>query len=740
VSVVAERQSGPGRRRLASAAALALVLALPAGAAAGSGGRAGGAPASAVVTSTTPTASRSAATRTTNTNSATTTPKPVATKPKPLALKPKALASKLASLVAKAKKAKKQKKAKPLPLLSGWRGAARAPIQTLILSVPKHVRLTPSQIHLTENGSPIGNFSLTPLAQAGSGDFGFVVAADQSISLKSAELNQEMLAVRQLTGRLGGKQQFGLITFGASPAMTLPLTSDRSQITSAVDALPPILPGANVPATEAFGLQQLLATHDAAGAVVVISDGQGTNAGGHAAQAAFATAAAEHIPVITVGLKDSSATAASLRALQRGAPGPYVEATTRQLTGQLARIFSSATSGYVVRYRSGLRPGQSGHVSATADRTRGAVNASYLIPRPPVHHHVARPPHKSAGPSFGGSSVLSGSPSFASSPAGAPTTNSFWTKPQSVAVIALLAALLMATAIMLLLRRPARRAVRTRVGSFTAVEPAIEETEAQQAPSALLRLVARGGWWPKFVQDVDISQSERSAEDLLKRALIAGGAVAAVALLILQNALIALVALFGAPFILKMLIARKARKQRARFQDLLPAHLQDLSGAMRAGRSVIGALSSVAESADEPIKRELERALRDEQLGLPLEETLETIARRMEATDMDQVALVAALNRRSGSNVAEALDRVAEGSRERADLRREVKALTGQAKMSSWILTGLPPLLAIGTSVIAPQYAHPLLHTTMGIVLLVVAACMVMGGWKVMQKIINVKV
>jgi len=148
----------------------------------------------------------------------------------------------------------------------------------------------------------------------------------------------------------------------------------------------------------------------------------------------------------------------------------------------------------------------------------------------------------------------------------------------------------------------------------------------------------------------------------------------------------------------------------------------------------------VGESPEEPIKSELERAIRDEQLGLPLEESLEAIARRMDAEDMDQVALVAALNRRSGSNVAEALDRVAEGARERADLRREVKALTGQAKMSSWVLTGLPPLLLIGISVISPAYAHPMFHTTIGIGLIIVSALMVFTGWKIMNKIINVKV
>ena len=111
----------------------------------------------------------------------------------------------------------------------------------------------------------------------------------------------------------------------------------------------------------------------------------------------------------------------------------------------------------------------------------------------------------------------------------------------------------------------------------------------------------------------------------------------------------------------------------------------------------------------------------------------------MQASDLEQVALIAGLNRRSGSNVSEALDRVAEGARDRADLRREIKALTGQARMSSWVLTALPGVLLLGINVVSPRYGKPLLHTTIGIVLLCVAAGMVFAGFKVMKKITDVE-
>jgi tight adherence protein B len=160
---------------------------------------------------------------------------------------------------------------------------------------------------------------------------------------------------------------------------------------------------------------------------------------------------------------------------------------------------------------------------------------------------------------------------------------------------------------------------------------------------------------------------------------------------------------------------------------------------MRVGRSFVGALAIVADSAEQPTRSELERAVTDEALGRPLEASLEAVSRRMESTDMDQIALIAGLSRQSGGNVAESLDRVAEGSRERADVRREMRALTAQAKMSSMVLTGLPGVLLLGLSVVSPRYSHPLLHTTMGLVALGVGTVMVLTGWRVMKKITDVK-
>jgi Flp pilus assembly protein TadB len=115
------------------------------------------------------------------------------------------------------------------------------------------------------------------------------------------------------------------------------------------------------------------------------------------------------------------------------------------------------------------------------------------------------------------------------------------------------------------------------------------------------------------------------------------------------SVLLGVVPLLLWPIPLKMFITRGARKQRELFIDTLPGYLQDLASALRVGRSFASAMGVVAANADEPVRSELERAVTDEALGRPLDESLVAVGQRMRSNDVDQVALIAGLNRRSGS-------------------------------------------------------------------------------------------
>ena len=165
-----------------------------------------------------------------------------------------------------------------------------------------------------------------------------------------------------------------------------------------------------------------------------------------------------------------------------------------------------------------------------------------------------------------------------------------------------------------------------------------------------------------------------------------------------------------------------------------------LSSALRAGHSFIGALSVVVEDAPEPSRSEFRRVISDEQLGVALEDALHVVVERMDSRELEQVALVAAVQRSSGGNTAEVLDRVTETIRERFELRRTVRTLTAQGRLSRWVVSILPLFLLSAITLINPGYMSSLYGSGGGRIALAVAALMVIAGSLVIKRIVNIKV
>jgi tight adherence protein B len=140
------------------------------------------------------------------------------------------------------------------------------------------------------------------------------------------------------------------------------------------------------------------------------------------------------------------------------------------------------------------------------------------------------------------------------------------------------------------------------------------------------------------------------------------------------------------------------------------------------------------------MKSEMQSVVAAEQLGIPITQAIGVVAHRMASRDLEQVALVAELQRESGGNAAEVVDRVAETIRERFELRRLVQTLTVQGRMSRWIVSALPVALLIMIQLLNPHYMHPLVSKTIGQVMLVMAALLIVAGSLVIKKIVDIKI
>jgi tight adherence protein B len=201
-----------------------------------------------------------------------------------------------------------------------------------------------------------------------------------------------------------------------------------------------------------------------------------------------------------------------------------------------------------------------------------------------------------------------------------------------------------------------------------------------------------------------------------------------------------LIALVAVPLLVRMGIRIKTARRRRQFADQLADQLQSVAAAMRAGHSFAGALSALLEDAPEPSATEFGRVVADERLGVPLEEALGEAIVRTGNRDLQQVALVASLQRETGGNGAEALDRVVDNIRGRDDVRRLVETLTSQGKLSRWILTLIPVGLGLALMAMGGGYMDPMLHSGIGLFMLIVACVMVTMGSQAIKKIVDIRV
>ena len=206
--------------------------------------------------------------------------------------------------------------------------AGRFPARALVASAPAGHPLTARTVHVQENGAAASGVSVTPISTANQGDFGVILVVDTSQSMKGEPLRQAMVAARTLAAERTGNQELGVIEFNQSSSVVLPLTSDATKIGAALAQEPKLGRGTRIYDATLQAMQQLHSAGVAAGTVVVLSDG--ADVGSRATQQAVAAAAAaDHVRVYTVGVKDRSFAPRTLTSLARATGGVTQHPTPR---------------------------------------------------------------------------------------------------------------------------------------------------------------------------------------------------------------------------------------------------------------------------------------------------------------------------------------------------------------------------------------------------------------------------
>lgn len=585
------------------------------------------------------------------------------------------------------------------------------PVKTYVLSLPSSLRLGTHDVRVTENGQPVVDQALVPASQASSKTFGVVLVLDTSYSMTGEPMAAAIRAQQAFVNRLSPNEQLGAITFNRTITPILPLTTSTTKITKALAPTPAIKTGTHIFDAVAQAEAMLADAHITSGSIVVLSDGADTGST-HTLAAVADAAVKANLKIYTIGLADASYKAHTLKALAAAGHGEYAKASAQKLAPLFDRLGALLSNQYVLSWKSSLGPNKPVHVAVQVRGVPGVAVAGYTSPPLSVPTvKIQGPYHQSVG-------------------------SRIWSSAITMLLLALLGAAVVAL-IVITAVQPQQSGLPKRMAEFVSIrslqrdkgEPEVVDAAASEDKN----------FWARFEETLEIAEIKAEPETIVAGTF---AATALTFLLIYAGTGSPLWALFAlaVPYFAREWVIRTLAARRNRFAEQLPDALQVIASALRSGHSLAGALAVVVDSASEPMKSELQRVVAAEQLGVPIQDSMMVVAKRMASSDVEQLALVAELQREAGGNAAEVVDRVAETVRERFDLKRLIKTLTMQGRMSRWIVSALPVAIVLILQIENPHYLHPLLQSTGGKVVFGLAAAWAVLGSYAIKKIVEIEV
>ena len=550
----------------------------------------------------------------------------------------------------------------------------------------------------------------TPAFVEGVGRYGperpvdLVIAIDTSGSMAGAPIQAALAAARRLTENVGPSGKVGLVTFSSGARVVRPLTANVARVRAA-------LAGVGTQSGTALYDGVALAAHTVAAAadpqarhvVVVLSDGADTASRTTLPQL-LRTLRASGIEVDAVGLESS---------------GSFVAAPLQQVT--------SATGGEFTATRTlaGLQPIM---LKLSQDRLSTTYAVDVQLPHTSARTLTLR--------------IRGGAPASVALPAGTSGTGqAFFTAHGAVLVVVLgclAAGMLAFLLVSFLTDRPPTLA--SRLEQYTAEVDAGPKRRHSLIMLDLYDLLERhlGERWA-WKRLSGLVQQAGVAWPTGQVVVVTGVSVVAFTLAVwaglgILPGIAALLLGLGAP--VAMLRIRASRRHH-KFEAQLPELLSVWASALRAGRSFAQALDSLVDEADDPARAEFRRAQHQVRLGVPIEQALDDMSRRLRSESFELVVLTTDVQRRVGGNVAEIFDQVADTVRRRQQFSARVRALTSMGRLSAQVLLGMPFAIAALLTLINHGYMAPLFTTHVGHVLIAIGLTMMSIGAVVLRRMVK---
>jgi tight adherence protein B len=189
-----------------------------------------------------------------------------------------------------------------------------------------------------------------------------------------------------------------------------------------------------------------------------------------------------------------------------------------------------------------------------------------------------------------------------------------------------------------------------------------------------------------------------------------------------------------------MFISYKGKARRKKLNYQLPDVFDLLCQALRAGHSLAAGIQLVGQQLPDPVGIEFRRCFHEQNLGIKLEEALRNMADRVKVLDVSFFVTAVTVQRQTGGDLAEILDKISKVIRDRIKILGQVRALTAEGRMSGWVLSALPVFVFFVAKALNPEYVDILLHEPDGQALLGAAVVMQIMGMLMIKKIVNIKI
>ncbi len=603
--------------------------------------------------------------------------------------------------------------------------------------LPGGTTIDPATVTVTVGGEQV---------RASAGRFGDPTAAvrrsamlviDTSGSMQGAGLAGAKRAAEAFLSNVPPDVAVGLVTFAQTARVASAPTTDRASVRDAVAAL---TAGRRTALYDGVVLAAAALGTDGSRGIVLLSDGNDTASKATLAQASDAVSSANvRLDAVSLGRAQQQRSSA-LTSLTAAGDGRVVPVAA---PGRLTAAFRSAAAAIAsqVLVTADVPPAMAGTsrtvvVSAKAGGEPITDQVAALLPT----SSTASP---GTAPHYGPVPVTTAS-SITSAP---------WFLPAAVGAVSIGLLVLLLVAFL----GPRRDSESGRIGrrlgrySLAARDTGSVSSSAPATPAS--GQVARSAMQlaDRVVQKRDLDNSLGTRLDAagvpLRPAewmLIHIGAPIALGLaLMLLTDFSVLAALLGVvigvvvPF---GYLSIKETRRKAAFSAQLADTLQLLAGSLSAGYSLPQAVDVVVREAAPPMSAELNRALVETRLGVPLEDALEAVATRMNNVDLSWVVMAIKIQREVGGNLAEVLTNVAATLRERERLRRQVQVLSAEGRLSAGILFGLPLVFIVYLMLVRPEYIAQLITDPLGIVMAVVGAALLVAGGFWLRKVVRVEV